>query len=138
MKKWIFAALALCVANPAAAGAPEALPEKTFELGMKYANAAQPDWNKALEMFRLAADWGDARAQHALGRMYHQGTGVARDDAMASALLVVQIAILGTTLYILCLEGRSKYLFMLLPVYMVAFGLMLHELCAALARKKSR
>ncbi|MBP5212084.1 MAG: SEL1-like repeat protein, partial [Pyramidobacter sp.] len=83
MKKWIFAALALCVANPAAAGAPEALPEKTFELGMKYANAAQPDWNKALEMFRLAADWGDARAQHALGRMYHQGTGVARDDAMA-------------------------------------------------------
>ena len=48
MKKWIFAALALCVANPAAAGAPEALPEKTFELGMKYANAAQPDWNKAL------------------------------------------------------------------------------------------
>ena len=93
-------------------------------------------WDAVLLTMMLWAACGIA------ARLRRRGTqpgGIgARDDAMASALLVVQIAILGTTLYILCLEGRSKYLFMLLPVYMVAFGLMLHELCAALARKKSR
>ena len=114
-----------------------------YELYMKNGRFYQPGaalmqvlWDAVLLTMMLWAACGIA------ARLRRRGTqpgGIgARDDAMASALLVVQIAILGTTLYILCLEGRSKYLFMLLPVYMVAFGLMLHELCAALARKKRR
>ncbi len=111
-----------------------------YEVYMKNGRFYQPGaalmqvlWDAVLLTMMLWAAWGIvARLRRGGAQPGDLGT---RSDAMASALLVVQIAILGATLYILCLEGRSKYLFMLLPAYMVAFGLMLHELCVAFARK---
>lgn len=47
--------------------------------------------------------------------------GAARD-----MLNFVKLVIIGVTLYQLCLEVRSKYLYMFLPAFLVAFGVTLH------------
>ena len=41
------------------------------------------DYQKAVEMFRKAADFGLPDAQHYLGKCYEKGQGVAKDPAEA-------------------------------------------------------
>lgn len=60
-------------------------------------------------------------------------------DAAGGVLRFCEIMILGITLYLLLLEGRSKYLYMFMPVFLTAFGLMFDRLCrAALAARARR
>ena len=47
----------------------------------------QSDPAKAAKWYRLAAEQGFARAQHNLGLMYANGTGVPQDDVLAYAWL---------------------------------------------------
>lgn len=56
-----------------------------------------------------------------------RGTEQPKGDYNIINLLI--ISILGVTLYLMLLEGRAKYLIMFLPVYLMAFGLMYHEIC---------
>jgi uncharacterized protein len=53
-----------------------------FNLGLwfyKGTEIRKQDYNKALQMFQLAADQGDAAAQLFLGSMYHKAEGVPQD-----------------------------------------------------------
>jgi hypothetical protein len=53
-----------------------------FNLGLwfyKGTEIRQQDYNKALQMFQLAADQGDAAAQLFLGSIYHKAEGVPQD-----------------------------------------------------------
>ena len=52
-----------------------------FDAGLAAANAG--DYAAALREWRPLAEQGDANAQSALGVMYDNGPGVARDDAEA-------------------------------------------------------
>ena len=51
-----------------------------------------------------------------------------RGGANRDVLLFMMIIALGINAYLMCLEGRSKYLYMFLPVYIVMFGVMFHDL----------
>jgi len=42
--------------------------------------------------------------------------------------VLFEILILGVTLYLMCFEGRSKYIYMFLPVYLCTAGIALHRL----------
>lgn len=53
------------------------------------------------------------------------GLFVKKDNEMNS---VFKVIILGITMYLMIFEGRSKYLFMFSPIYIVYAGLMLSEL----------
>ena len=39
-----------------------------------------------------------------------------------------EMMVCGITLYLLCFEGRSKYIFMFLPIYLILFGVLLKEI----------
>jgi len=66
-------ALALCLAQPVAAG--------PFEDGLAAYN--RKDYTTALRLFRQVAELGDANAQHNLGIMYRFGEGVPQNYAEA-------------------------------------------------------
>jgi hypothetical protein len=51
---------------------------------------------------------------------------------------LLRIAILGVTLSILLMEGRAKYLFMFLPAFLAAFGVMLYTVDLNVATWLSR
>jgi TPR repeat protein len=53
------------------------------DLGLKYLNAAQPNFAEALKWLYLAADKGDAVAQYNIGGMYYNGLGVTKDYSQA-------------------------------------------------------
>ena len=57
--------------------------ESLFLEGRAYANGeGKPkDWAKAAELYRKAAEQGNAKAQNNLGWCYVQGNGVAKDTA---------------------------------------------------------
>lgn len=59
----------------------------------------------------------------------------AEDGADALARLA-KIAILAITLYLMALEGRAKYLYMFMPIFLGAFGAMFHKVAAGLARRE--
>ena len=50
------------------------------------------------------------------------------------AVLLSKIAIIGVTVYLMMLEGRSKYIYMFLPVYLLAFGTMFDRICRLVSR----
>ncbi len=54
------------------------------EMALAGGGAAVPDFEKALELFRRAAERGDADAKYALGELYKHGKGVAKDDGEAA------------------------------------------------------
>ena len=43
-------------------------------------------------------------------------------------MLYIKIIILGVSAYTLLFEGRAKYLFMFVPIYLVAAGMGLNEM----------
>ena len=59
-----------------------AIPTAQALLGATY--HAAHDYAQALAWFRKAADQGGALGQYNIGRMYHFGQGVQRDDALAA------------------------------------------------------
>jgi len=67
----------------AAAGYPDA----QFEIGYKYYTGnhgvTQPDYAKALEWYKKAADSGYAEANYKIGIMYQYGEGVKQDEVKA-------------------------------------------------------
>ena len=67
----------------AAAGYPDA----QFEIGYKYYTGnhgvTQPDYAKALEWYKKAADSGYAEANYKIGVMYQYGEGVKQDEIKA-------------------------------------------------------
>ena len=67
----------------AAAGYPDA----QFEIGYKYYTGnhgvTRPDYVKALEWYKKAADSGYAEANYKIGIMYYYGEGVKQDDVKA-------------------------------------------------------
>ena len=62
-------------------------PDAQFELGYKYytgnQGVTQPDYAKALEWYKKAADSGYAEANYKIGVMYQYGEGVKQDDVKA-------------------------------------------------------
>jgi len=80
MKQW------LCIVGAATAlalgpcGAAMAGP---FEDGQ--AAYDRGDYSQALQLWRAAAETGDARSEQMIGLSYELGRGVPRDDAMAAA-----------------------------------------------------
>jgi TPR repeat protein len=54
-----------------------------FEDGMAAYNRG--DYVPAIQVFRVMAAQGDAKAQHLVGMMYHKGEGVARNSVRAFA-----------------------------------------------------
>jgi TPR repeat protein len=70
--------------------------EVQFNLGMKFANLAEParDYVQAAEWYLKAADQSHALAQFNLGMMYAHGQGVIRDESKAT-IWFQKAAILG-------------------------------------------
>ena len=62
-------------------------PDAQFEIGYKYYTGNQgvtlPDYAKALEWYKKAADSGYAEANYKIGVMYQYGEGVKQDDVKA-------------------------------------------------------
>jgi len=62
-------------------------PDAQFELGYKYytgnQGVTQPDYAKALEWYKKAADSGYAEANYKIGVMYQYGEGVKQNDVKA-------------------------------------------------------
>jgi uncharacterized protein len=73
-------ALAIRYCRQAAASSRRAL----YELGRAYAVSNR--WSDAVAAYRKAADKGSTAAMVALGTMYENGSGVAKDDTQARAL----------------------------------------------------
>ena len=59
--------------------------EEQFRLGLKYytGQGAEQDYDKALSLFRAAAEKGVAKAQYRFGRMYFDGDGVNQNYSVA-------------------------------------------------------
>lgn len=74
--------------DPLTASAENGDAAAQLKLGMRYYDGIgreqPPDYEKALQWFRRAADQGNAEAQARVGMMYHFGRGVPRDDAEAA------------------------------------------------------
>jgi hypothetical protein len=69
------------------------------------------------------------------GRRYD---ATANMDENLNFIRLLRISILGVTLSILLLEGRAKYLFMFLPTFLAAFGVMLYTVDLNVATWLSR
>ena len=52
------------------------------------------------------------------------------ETSTGSCIRFLQIALLGITLYLMLLEGRAKYLYLFMPVFLTAFGTMFHDMAA--------
>ncbi len=52
---------------------------------------------------------------------------LAQADGTDRVVTMLKIAILAITLLLMLFEGRAKYLYMFMPVFLMAFGLMLHR-----------
>lgn len=83
-------------------------------------------WDAVLLVLIVYAFWRACRH-----RYRRQRGGIGRGDGQDSYGIInlLMISMLGVTLYLMLLEGRAKYLIMFLPVYLMAFGLMYHEIC---------
>lgn len=64
--------------------------EAAFYLGTLYAppickqeRTVRKSWNRALHWYRVAADWGEGKADFDLGLAYEKGLGVAEDPTLA-------------------------------------------------------
>ena len=63
------------------------LPEAEYNLGTAYERGigVPQDYTQAADLYRRAAEQGNASAQFNLALLYDNGTGVARDYAQAAA-----------------------------------------------------
>jgi TPR repeat protein len=80
MKTWMTVGSLLLAAH--VLGSADAL-AGPFEDGMAAYNRG--DYVPAIQVFRVMAAQGDAKAQHLVGVMYHKGEGVARNSVRAFA-----------------------------------------------------
>lgn len=55
------------------------------------------------------------------------------EGANGDTLLLTMILALAINAYLMCLEGRAKYLYMFTPIYIGMFGIMFHQLSTSIA-----
>ena len=81
----------------------------------------------AIMMLHAALDAWRFRRRHSKAPTGNGAWELAQADGTDRTLTLLKISILAITLFLMLFEGRAKYLYMFMPVFLMAFGLMLHR-----------